>query len=241
MSDNLASEIVKGSIIERPKVIYNVKTKKFVMWFHLELKGQGYKAARSGVAIADSPVGPYRYFGSARPNASVWPINVKPGEKSGTILARDFKGGQMARDMTLFVDDDGTAYEIYTSEENESIQISQLSDSYTRHVGRYVRILAGGENEAPAMFKRNGDYYLITSGETGWAPNAARSFVATNIFGPWKKLGNPVRGTKAQVETTFGGQGTYVLEAPSVPGEEADKYIFIADIWRPKSAIDGRF
>jgi hypothetical protein len=32
------SEIVKGSIIERPKVIYNAHTGKFVMWFHLERK-----------------------------------------------------------------------------------------------------------------------------------------------------------------------------------------------------------
>jgi hypothetical protein len=43
------------------------------MWFHLELKGQGYKAARSGVAVADKVTGPYVYQGSFRPNAGVWP------------------------------------------------------------------------------------------------------------------------------------------------------------------------
>jgi hypothetical protein len=47
------SEIVKGCVIERPKVIFNKKTGKFVMWFHLELKDQGYNAARSAVAVAD--------------------------------------------------------------------------------------------------------------------------------------------------------------------------------------------
>jgi hypothetical protein len=35
--------IKPGCIIERPKVIYNRKTRKFVMWFHHELKGQGYR------------------------------------------------------------------------------------------------------------------------------------------------------------------------------------------------------
>ena len=40
------SDIERGCILERPKVIYNPVTKKFCMWFHLELKGQGYKAAR---------------------------------------------------------------------------------------------------------------------------------------------------------------------------------------------------
>ena len=32
------SPIEKGCILERPKVIYNAATGKFVMWFHLELK-----------------------------------------------------------------------------------------------------------------------------------------------------------------------------------------------------------
>jgi hypothetical protein len=50
------SDIVQGCVMERPKVIYNEKTKKFVMWFHLELKGKGYAAARSAVAISDSPI-----------------------------------------------------------------------------------------------------------------------------------------------------------------------------------------
>jgi hypothetical protein len=44
--------------MERPKVIYNEKTGKFVMWFHLELKGQGYKAARSALAVSDNVTGP---------------------------------------------------------------------------------------------------------------------------------------------------------------------------------------
>jgi hypothetical protein len=42
------SDITKECVLERPKVIFNEKTGKFVMWFHLELKGQGYDAARSG-------------------------------------------------------------------------------------------------------------------------------------------------------------------------------------------------
>ena len=72
--------------MERPKVIHNDRTGKYVMWFHLELKGKGYKAARVGVAVSDSPTGPFRYLGSMRPN------------------------GNMSRDMTLFKDDNGDAY-----------------------------------------------------------------------------------------------------------------------------------
>ncbi|RYG50439.1 MAG: beta-glucanase, partial [Chitinophagaceae bacterium] len=36
------SDIAKGCVMERPKVIYNPATKKYVMWFHLELRGKGY-------------------------------------------------------------------------------------------------------------------------------------------------------------------------------------------------------
>ena len=41
VSSDPASEIADGCILERPKVIYNRKTRKFVMWFHLAPKGKG--------------------------------------------------------------------------------------------------------------------------------------------------------------------------------------------------------
>ena len=68
VKDDANSDIVQGCIMERPKVIYNPKTKKFVMWFHLELKGKGYAAARSAVAVSDTPTGP---FSISVPNASM--------------------------------------------------------------------------------------------------------------------------------------------------------------------------
>ena len=70
VSEDPDSDIIKGCIIERPKVIYCRKTDKFVMWFHLELKGQGYNAARTGVAISDKVPGPYQYIRSLRPGLS---------------------------------------------------------------------------------------------------------------------------------------------------------------------------
>src|SRR5688500_18169094 len=47
-----SSDIARGCVMERPKVIYNRKTGKYVMWFHLELRGKGYSAARAGVAVS---------------------------------------------------------------------------------------------------------------------------------------------------------------------------------------------
>ena len=168
------------------------------MWFHLELKGQEYNAARTALAVADQPAGPFTYIRSLRPNAGTWPVNVTEKDKTGTHLARDFSGGQMARDMTVFVDDDGTAYHIHAFQENTTLHISELTDDYQDFTGRWARVFPGDYNEAPALFKRNGRYYMISSGCSGWKPNAARSAVADSILGPWNALGNPSRGTPEQ-------------------------------------------
>lgn len=220
-------------VIERPKVIYNKKTGKFVMWLHAD--SIDYKAAKSGVAIADSPVGPFQYLGGFRPNAGVWPVNVTEADKSGTILARDFEGGQMARDMTLFVDDDGKAYHFYASEENPTMHVSLLGDDYLKPSGKYARIFVGRSMEAPAVFKRGGKYYIIASDCTGWKPNAARSAVADHPFGPWKELGNPCVGENA--ELTFQSQSTFVLP---VQGKK-DAFIFMADRWKQWDLADSRY
>lgn len=240
VSDDPQSPITKGSIIERPKVLYNALTEQFVMWFHLELKGQGYAAAQAGVAVSDTPAGPYRFIRAGRANPGLWPQNVTADARDAVWepLARDLMVGQMARDMTLYVDDEGTGWHVFSSEENRTLHMARLTPDFLAHDGRYWRVLPGGRNEAPAIFRARGRYYMIASGLTGWDPNPARSYVADSISGPWTSLGNPVRGTDEQMETTFGGQSTHVLPVTGPNGEE--RFIFMADIWRPKNAIDGR-
>ena len=196
---NAAADIDTGKVIERPKVIYNTKTKKFVMWMHIDVND--YSMAHAGVAVSDHPAGPYMYTGSVRPN------------------------GQMSRDLTLFKDDDGKAYLIYSSEDNMTMQICRLSDDYLLPGKNYIRLLQNQHREAPALFKHDGKYYLITSLCSGWDPNAAILSVADNIMGEWKQMGNPCKGAGA--ETTFHAQSTYVLAVDETRG----KYIFMADRW----------
>lgn len=255
-------EIAAGCILERPKVVFNERTGCFVMWFHLEWKGRGYDCARSGVATSDSPTGRFVFRKSFRPNAGQWPVNACACQRNApmagsrekipsgdpnlavlnsNVLSRDFQEGQMARDMTLFVDDDGKAYHIYSSEENSTLHISLLSDDYLEPSGKYARVFPGRWMEAPAMFKRGRKYYLIASGCTGWAPNAARGAVAENIFGPWLEFGNPCVGRNPRnaigPEQTFGGQSTHVQKIHS----KSDAYIAMFDIWNPENPIDGRY
>ena len=259
--DEAGHDIERGCIMERPKVIYNAKTHKFVLWFHLELKGRGYEAARYGVAVSDRPEGPYQYLYSSRSDAGKYPVEFGGEQlavfdtlqlanypkwwtpewseaiKKGLFLKRDMAGGQMSRDMTLYVDDDGRAYHIFSSEDNLTMHIAELTDDFTRHSGRYTRVAPCGQNEAPAIFKKDGTYWMITSGCTGWAPNEARMFSAPSIWGPWIQHPNPCVGPHA--DKTFGGQSTYILKLES-KGKET-QYIFMADIWRPRHPSDARY
>jgi len=235
VTNDATHDLHPSRVVERPKVIYNRTTRQFVMWLHID--SANYAAARCGVAVSDRPTGPFQYRGSFRPDAGVWPKNVTDADRAPgphQILARDFQHGQMARDMTVFVDDDGQAYLFYSSEENPTMHVSRLTSDYLHTAGQYSRIFIGRSMEAPAVFKRGGKYYCIASGCSAWAPNAARSAVADHPLGPWKELGNPCEGKHA--ELTFHGQSTYVL-----PVAGTDQFIFMADQWKQWNLPDSRY
>ena len=203
------NDLHTGKVIERPKVIYNKKTKKFVMWMHLD--SEDYSYARSGVAVSDRPTGPFRFAGSVRPN------------------------GSMARDMTLFQDGDGKAYHFFSSEDNATMHIVLLSDDYLSHTKTEKKILINQSREAPAVFKYNNKYYLVTSGCTGWAPNAAAFAMADAPLGEWKQYDNPCIGENA--DSTYFSQSTYILPVQNKP----NAFIFLADRWNKRNLEDSRY
>jgi Glycosyl hydrolases family 43 len=197
-----------SKVLERPKVVYNPTTKKFVMWMHVD--SVDYALSHAGVAVADAPTGPFTYIRSERPL------------------------GQMSRDQTLFQDDDGTAYRLFSSENNATLWIVRLSDDYLSHTQEHARAFVDRHMEAASIVRRENRYWLIASDCTGWAPNPARSAVADHILGPWTELGNPCIGPGA--ETTFGGQSAYILPVVGIPGA----CIFVADRWNQHDLPDSR-
>jgi beta-xylosidase len=258
VDDHASHQITRGCKIERPKVIYNNKTGKFVMWWHHDINGQGHKNAMAGVAISDRVEGPYELVHIFRPLKGFLPFNISVEMKNREVpsishtypftggslpepanslllFKRDIHIGQMVRDMTLFVDDDGTAYHIYSSEENSTLHIAELTDDYLGYTGKFARFFEGRFMEAPTIFKKEGKYFIIASGCTGWEPNEARSAWAPDIWGPWTEMGNPCIGKDAEI--TFDSQGTFVLP---VAGRK-NAFIFMADRWKPSNPIDGRY
>ena len=215
--DSLPLEYRDSGVCERPKVLFNKTSGKYIMWMHLD--ADYYSHAMAGVAISDQPEGPYTFIKKFRPiNDSTY------------------------RDMSLFEDSDGKAYVMYSAEENATLYICRLNNEYTdieRPIveGKtWARALIKESREAPAPFKYNNKYFLITSGTTGWAPNAAQWHMAENILGPWKTMGNPCVGIES--ELTFRSQSTFVLPAP---GKEDNCFIFLADRWIGNKTNSGTY
>ncbi len=202
-----------SKIAERPKVVFNKRDGRYVMWMHVD--ASGYQYARAGVAVSDRPTGPFEYLKSVRPF------------------------GKMSHDLTVFQDEDDKAYLIFCADSHRNITVGQLSDDYLSVTDVYSENMAQPGppygREAPAVFKHAGKYFMITSGTTGWDPNAAEYAVADNILGPWKVKGNPAKGIHAHV--TFNSQSTFVLPVAGKTGQ----YIFMADQWNKHDLSDSRY
>lgn len=204
---NSAAEL-KPANIERPKVVYNAETKKYVMWMHWE-NGKDYGEARAAVASSDAVDGDYTYHGSFRPL-----------KDSG--VTDHSKPGYMSRDCTLFVDDDGKGYFLSSSNENYDLHLYLLSPDYLTVQSRAALLFEGGHREAPALFKRNNTYFLVTSASTGWDPNQAQYATSASLTNGWSSLKN------VGDSNTFYSQSTYILP---VSGTHGTEYLYMGDRW----------
>lgn len=201
------SELYAPMRFERPKIIYNDKTKKFVLWCHF-VKSPGDHgtipgSGEAGVAVCDTVNGSYEWLGYTRPI--------------------DEKG--MVRDSTLYKDQDGSAYFIYDRDVNDDrcLHIVKLSDDYLSFTDIYQRIDVAYRREAAAVLYQNGYYFMFTSGLTGWDTNPAKYFRAEHILGPWTDIGDPCADDGTG--TTFESQSTYMLPVEGKQG----RFILMAE------------
>jgi len=203
-SDDPKSPLYGPMRFERPKIIYNDKTNKFVLWCHyVKYPGDhGFEegTAEAGVAICDRVNGDYEWLGYTRPI--------------------DDEG--LVRDCTAYRDKDGSAYFIYDREVNRDgkrdrcIHVVKLSDDYLSFTDIYSRIDVAYWREAATIVHHNGYYFMITSGLTSWKANPAKYFRAENILGPWTDMGDPC--VDDTTGTTFESQSTYIFPVEGKPG-----------------------
>ncbi|MCI9418245.1 MAG: hypothetical protein HFI82_12740 [Eubacterium sp.] len=226
-------------VIERPKMLYNEKTGKYVIWFHADGRFPGckgdYDKAKAGVAVCDRPNGAFRMLGSYKLNYH--------NDPNGEYGFDGWENRGSVRDMNLFLDKDRTAYIIYSSEGNRTTFVSRLNEEYTNlAVDRdqavegvdFTRNFIGCFREAHAMFCYQNKYYMINSGCTSWSPNPARYAVADHPMGPWRDMGDPCM--EKGRETTYDSQSTCVI----LVDEEKGGCIYMGDRWKEEDlAVSG--
>ncbi len=224
-SDGQNPEVADAGILDRPKVIFNPVTGKFVMYFKLyppQAAGGtvGTEIAYVGVATASEPLGDFKYEGRF----------AGAGSTAGS------------GDFAIYQDDSGVPYHIAVRKPDKAMVCGRMTDDGLRPAGACT-VMEGVTHatEAPALFRRNGKIYLLGSASTGWKPNPARMFVADQIAGPYQTLGNPCEGLNPHnqlgPEKSFGGQSTFVMPAPWNP----DEWIAMFDIWNPQDPINAGY
>lgn len=199
-------------VLERPKVFLNAKTKRFVMYMHIDGRLPGNKSRYSiacvGVAVCDTVDGDYRYVKSFRPL------------------------GKESRDIGQFIDDDDSAYLIFESRPTKGFFIAKLSDDYL-DVEKEV-CLIDAPLEGGAVVHYQGLYYAIGSALTGWSPNPNKFSTAKSLAGPWSGF----KDIAPPETNTYGSQSTMMLK---VVGTKATTVIFMADVWKPDTQWESRY
>ena len=223
-TDGMHPEVADAGILDRPKVVFNDVTGRFVMYFKLyssQAKGgnTGTRVGYVGVAESKDPLGPFEYRGRF--------LGANSDEGSGDFAIHKEKG---------------RIYHIAIRKPDKWLYCGRMSEDGLRPDGPYVQ-MEGVERttEAPAIVLHDNKYYLLGSGSSGWKPNAARMFVADQLIGPYKALGNPCQGVNPHnglgPEKTFGGQSCNIITIPGL--DEA--YIAMFDIWKPQDAANSGY
>lgn len=193
-------DVAPGRLMERPKVFFNAKTKKWVLWAHWE-NGDGYGAAKVIVAQSDKVDGPYKFYKTFRPNS------------------------HDSRDQTVFVDDDGKAYHLCSTDMNSNINVALLRDDYLEPSQKETKILVGKQYEAASVLRKGDMYFGLFSGCTGWDPNPGKSAYTYDLLGQWTESGNFAVDRKK--ELTYQSQSAHVFK---VDGKE-DAFVYFGDRW----------
>lgn len=202
--DDPGSSLHPAACMDRPHIIYNAQTKKYVAWLKIMNKDN---TQTETVLTADHFLGPY-----TKVREGLRPLNMSAG------------------DFDLVVAPDGKAYYYFERVHSETI-CADLTDDYTDVTGYYSthfpRKYPPYVREATAHFMRDHQHYLVTSGTTGYLPNPSEIAIGDSWHGPFKVLGNP--HPEDPSKTSYHSQITSVFK---VPGKK-DLYIALADRWLP--------
>ena len=217
VSEDQKNPMYPKRIMDRPHILYNEKTKKFVMWVKFagtEDDFDAWQVQYMGIAVSDDITKPFEL------KKTIHPLGMEMGDFDLWADPRDGKG--------YFIAD-----RVHTE-----IVIADLTDDYMDVTGYYSSHFPHEApplaREAPAFFKRKNRYYLFTSGTTGYYPNPSEAAAAELMHGPYEVLGDPCINDRKH--TSFDCQFSSVFRHPY----RKDLYIAVGDRWMNKTVeVDG--
>lgn len=199
-TEDEASPIHPSSYMDRPHIVYCEKTGLYVLW--VKIMGRDGKDQKMAVYTSRELLSGYEFVRFFNPL------------------------GMSSGDFDIVVDGD-KAYVVFEKVHTELI-VADLTDDYTDVSGNYSsHFKKSGPpdvREAPAVFRKNGKFYIFTSGTTGYFPNPSEVAVADSMHGPWTVLGDPHKDER--------GKDSYRSQISSVLYvKELDMHIALADRW----------
>ncbi|EGG12133.1 family 43 glycoside hydrolase [Melampsora larici-populina 98AG31] len=200
---------------ERPRVIFNQATNKFVMYFHYDDPQYVYNSYPDDVCPTRCPLTNFCIFNL---KVTDWGKLVSRQVGSGWKFDRAISPlNSQSRDLSLFQDDDGTAYVTFASDSNANLKLARLSKDYM-DVEELVYVWKQVFWEATGMIKEAGVYHMMFSLQKGWSANANKVTKASNLAGPWSDAVD-IADPKLN---TYSSQNTYEL---TVTGTQATTHI----------------
>ena len=235
-----ATDAALGCKIERPHIIYNAKTDRYVVWAHWEgTVGYGSSQLIVFQSEGSDPAGPYHPVSWGKDAQGNEIYHAQP-----TVTIDGKQTAVPSRDLTAWADPDtGEAYVISVFA-GKGLRLYKLDDTYTKILteGSYS-FMTDANIEAPSLFKENGRYYMLTSRQDYWDPTQTEYASTTNLADPkaWSGLTEIQSRDEARKNwggdastRTYLGQPTYVLQYKDAKGKPA--VMLMADDWNPKKA-----
>lgn len=182
-----ASPLHPSSYVDRPHILYNEKTKKYVCW--IKFSGMDSSHHYFTILTADHFLGPYTI---AVP--SLFPDGAAVGDFD---LAKD--------------EENGTAY-LFAEADIRHIVSYTLTEDYLGLASEAHIHLEDGYREGTTHFFRNGHHYLLTSGRTGYIPNPSQVAISDSWHGPYVTQGDPC--VNDVDEASFNSQVSCVFRHP---------------------------
>ncbi len=188
--------------VGRLGVAYVKELKKYAMFVQ---HGNGVL-----ITVSDSPNGPF-----------VWHQKISMKEMIGTPNTGD---------QTVFTDDDGKSYLVYSyGQGRHKIYVSEIGvkDNMVNLLD-CTKIFQGAGREGNCMFKYQGKYYMAASNLYGWDASLAYYLIADNVRGPYLPANDMKVMKGAEEDYAHITQTGFFV---NVKGSKQETVIYCGDRW----------